>query len=200
MDEPLASVAGNAIEVHNAVSYLKGDRRDRRLHEVTLALGAELLVLSGLAPSPEAASQRLEASLDTGEAAERFQRMVARLGGPSKLIDKPHHHLPRAPIARAVHGPKGLIVSIDTRALGLAVVELGGGRRRPGDAIHHAVGLADLAGKGDETGKERPLAVVHARDEESFARAAAILKEAYITGEIPAPRAAVHERIGPQAR
>jgi thymidine phosphorylase len=198
MDEPLASAAGNAIEVHNAVRYLKGDWRDPRLHEVTLALGAELLVLSGLAPSPEAAARRLEDSLDRGEAAERFQRMVSRLGGPTSLIDKPHHHLPRAPIARAVHGAEGIVSAIDTRALGLAVVELGGGRRRPGDTIQHAVGLAELAGKGDETGRERPLAIIHALDEESFARAAAIIRTAYIIGELPARKPPVHERIGPE--
>src|SRR5271167_382390 len=85
MNEPLASAAGNAVEVQNAVDYLSGER-DARLHEVTLALGAELLALSRLAPDVAAGRAALERSLASGAAAERFELMVRALGGPNDFL------------------------------------------------------------------------------------------------------------------
>src|SRR5208337_5274383 len=86
MNEPLASAAGNALEIRNAVDYLTGARRDARLHRVTVALGAELLTLSGLAKDVAAATATLQRALDSGAAAERFERMVAALGGPKDFL------------------------------------------------------------------------------------------------------------------
>ena len=85
MNEPLASAAGNAVEVRNAVDYLTGARRDPRLDRVTIALGADLLALSGLAPDARAGEAALKRALASGAAAERFERMVAGLGGTDKL-------------------------------------------------------------------------------------------------------------------
>jgi thymidine phosphorylase len=198
MDEPLARAAGNAVEVLNAVRFLKGEARDPRLHEVTLALGAELLQLSGIAPSREEACRRLHNALHTGEAAERFQRMVSLLGGPHDFVGNPSRHLRQAPVERAVHGASGHVTKIDSRALGLAVIELGGGRHTPGEAIDHSVGLSSLAGKGHETGNQRPLAIIHARDETSCARAAEIVRSAYVIGAASPKAATVRERIGPE--
>ncbi len=115
MDEPLASAAGNAVEVRNAVDYLTGAHRDARLHEVTLALGAELLVLSKLAANTKAARHTLEKTLTSGAAAERFQRMVAALGGPRDFVARAEAHLPKAPIIRPVFATKpGMVRAIDT--------------------------------------------------------------------------------------
>ena len=86
MNEPLASAAGNAVEVQNAVDYLTGEKRDARLHAVTIALGGELLALGGLAPSPVEGRAAMERSLASGAAAERFERMVAMLGGPHDFL------------------------------------------------------------------------------------------------------------------
>ena len=183
MDEPLASAAGNAVEIKNAVDYFIGAYRDKRLHEVTLSLGAELLVLAKLA-TMKSARAMLEKTLSTGQAAGHFQRMVSALGGPADFIDNCDNHLPRAPIIRAVHAKKsGQVESIDTRALGLAVIELGGGRRVATDKIDHAVGLTQLAGKGSAAGKDQPLAIVHARDENGFEAAQKIILAAYKIGK-----------------
>jgi thymidine phosphorylase len=198
MDEPLAGAAGSAVEVLNAVRYLKGEARNPRLHEVTLALGCELLVLSAPALSRDKARRTLEETLESGLAAERFQRMVALLGGPRDFIDDPARYLPRAPIERAVYGAGGRVAGIDTRALGLAVIELGGGRPRANDEIDYAVGLSELAGKGDEAGNQRPLALVHARDESTWAHAAKIVRNAYVIGDTTAKTIPVQERIGPE--
>ena len=187
MDEPLASAAGNAVEIKNAVDYLTGKSRDRRLHEVTLALGVELGV----------SAKQLEKTLDSGEAAERFQRMVSALGGPADFIENCDRHLPKAPIIRAVHATKsGRIASIDTRSLGLAVIELGGGRRLASDKIDHAVGLTALAGKAAKVDKSTPLAIIHARDEASFTRAEKIIRAAYRLGKPKRPTPSVIEHVG----
>ncbi|NJM29384.1 MAG: thymidine phosphorylase [Rhizobiales bacterium] len=197
MDEPLASAAGNAVEVKNAVDYLTGAHRDPRLHEVTMALSAELLVLAKLARDDKSARAMLQMTLDTGKAAERFQRMVAALGGPSDFVSRVADHLPQAPIIRPLSAKRALnVTSIDTRALGLAVIELGGGRRVASGTIDHAVGLTSLAGKGQPLAKGDPVAIIHARSEDGYARAAAIVEKAYNLGKAPRKTPAVIQRIG----
>ncbi len=196
MDEPLASAAGNAVEIRNAVDYLTGAHRDVRLHEVTLSLGVELLVLAKLA-TPKSARAKLEAALATGQAAGRFQRMVSALGGPSDFVENCGRHLPLAPIIRPVHAAKsGKIESIDTRGLGLAVIELGGGRRVASDKIDHAVGLTQLAGKASSVDKNQPLALVHARSEDGFEAAQRIVRAAYHIGKAKRTTPCVLERVG----
>ena len=196
MDEPLANAAGNAVEVAEAVAYLTGARRDPRLHDVTMALGAELLCLAGVCRDAEQAREHLQRALDNGEAAERFQRMVARLGGPFDLLSNIDSHLPRAPLIRPIFAAtQGVVSAIDTRSVGLAVIELGGGRRRADDRIDPAVGITQLASEGDHLDGETPLAFIHARDETSFARAASILTRAYRIGGAPDLHPPVHDAI-----
>jgi thymidine phosphorylase len=199
MDEPLASAAGNAVEVANAVDYLTGRHRDARLDTVVRALAAEMLELGGTAAGEEAAAE-IDAALASGAAAEHFQRMVAALGGPADFVERAAEHLPPAPVVVPVPpDAPGSVAAIDTRALGLAVVALGGGRTRAEDTIDHVVGLTALAAIGDAVGPERPLALVHARNADSAAAAADAVRRAYRLGEPPAPRPLVIERLAPQA-
>jgi thymidine phosphorylase len=201
-NQPLASAAGNAVEVMNAVDFLTGRHRDPRLYEVTVALAAELLVLGSLAPDTGEAAGRIAAALDSGRAAEVFARMVAAHGGPVDFVEKPEKHLAAAPVSRPVSSSaKGTVSSIDTRAVGIAVVALGGGRARASDPIDYAVGFTRFAGIGERVGgADAPLALVHARTEAAADRAAAALRAAYTIGEqatdVPSP---VLERIGLEA-
>ncbi len=184
MNQVLGRSAGNALEVGEAIAYLTGAARDPRLHEVVMALGAELLVLGGLDPEPGAARGRLEAALDNGAAAERFARMVAALGGPSDLIEDPDRHLPAAAVVRpALPVVPGVIGAMDLRRIGLAVVELGGGRRDAADRIDYGVGLSEVAGLGEAVGPERPLALVHARSPAAAEAAELTLQDAFDLGE-----------------
>ena len=180
MSEPLASAAGNAVEVMNAVDYLTGAHRDPRLHEVVVALGGEMLHLGGLAESIEDGWAQIDAAIDSGRAAEVFQRMVAVLGGPADFVERPQAHLATAAVVRPVHPPRpGFVTAIDVRAVGIAVVSLGGGRTRPQDKVDPAVGFTALAGLGAEVGPDAPLAMVHARDAATADAAAAALRVAY---------------------
>ncbi|MBC7859996.1 MAG: thymidine phosphorylase, partial [Burkholderiaceae bacterium] len=200
MNEALAPCAGNALEVRCAVDYLTGRSRPARLHEVTLALCAEMLVLGGLAENETVARAKLMAALDSGLATERFARMVAALGGPADLVERPDLHLEQAPIVVAVPAlSNGYAGSCDCRGLGLAVVELGGGRRRPSDAIDFAVGLSDLVGLGECIVAGQPLALVHARTQAAAEQAVREIQAAYAIGEgAPAPDQVVYRTIRPE--
>ena len=197
MNEPLASAAGNAVEIRNAVDYLTGARRDPRLDRVTMALGAELLALSRLAADVYAGEAALRRTLETGAATERFERMVAGLGGPKDFVSRAHALLPRAPVlVDAMSEAHGFVVGVDVRAVGLVVVELGGGRARAADAIDPAVGLTELAPIGAEVGPDTPLGRVHARDIALAEAAAKRLRAAYRLDAAPlSPDDPVIERI-----
>jgi thymidine phosphorylase len=180
MNQPLAPCAGNALEIRCAIDYLTGRARPARLHEVTLALAAHMLVLGGLAYNTTDARAKLNAVLDSGAAAERFARMVSALGGPGDLVEAPERHLDHAPVVIPVAAPNaGFVERIDCRALGLAVVGLGGGRRRPEDTIDYQVGLTDLVELGERVDAGQPIAVVHARDVLAAQNAISEIQTAY---------------------
>ncbi|KGF70134.1 thymidine phosphorylase [Hoeflea sp. BAL378] len=184
MNQPLASAAGNAVEVRNAADFLKGAARDPRLREVTLALAAEMLVLGGLAATAEDGLARARAALEDGRAAEIFNRMVHALGGPPDFLAAPDLHLGAAPLKTALTaGRDGYVTGYDTRGVGLCVVALGGGRTRPGDPVDHAVGLTGLLPVGARVERDTPIAFVHARTEEQVAQARAQMRKAVTIGD-----------------
>jgi thymidine phosphorylase len=178
MDRVLGRAAGNAVEVREAIDHLTGAASDARMVEVTLALCEQALALKGIDADPRAA-------LQSGAAAEAFARMVVALGGPTTLLERPDDHLPRAPVTVEAHAERdGVVAGIDVRAVGIAVVDLGGGRRREDEAIDHAVGLTEVAAPGERVGPHgQPLALVHARDEETAARAAEAVAAAFSVGD-----------------
>ena len=189
MNEPLASAAGNAVEVANAVDFLTGRRRDRRLEEVTMALAGEMLMSSGLAASHHEAATLATEALEGGRAAELFGRMVSALGGPADFVERSASYLPTAPVIREIASPAaGFVSAIASRDIGIAVVALGGGRTKPEDAIDHAVGLTALMPVGASVSKGDPLAILHARNEAAADEAAAAVASAYTIGETK-PRA-----------
>jgi len=196
MDEVLASSAGNAVEVREAVKYLTGEYRNSRLHEVTMALCAEMLMLGKLAESTEEAEAKLQEVLDNGQAADRFSRMVTALGGPEDFVDNYDRYLEKADIVREVYAERsGIVQSMDTRAIGMAVVAMGGGRRKPTDSIDYAVGFSDFVSIGEEVDRNRPLALVHVRTEAQYEEAKKALRSAIVIGnEAEIPKAMVFEK------
>jgi thymidine phosphorylase len=197
MNQVLGHTAGNALEVTEAIAFLTSApaSREPRQAAVTLALAAEMLHLGGLAPTLEAAQARALAALDSGAAAERFARMVAAQGGPADVLSDAQ--LPQAPVQRAVPAPRaGYVAAIDVRALGVAVVALGGGRAKPGDSVDPRVGLAQVVGLGRPVAVGEPLAVVHAADEAGAGQAQrAVLAAVTITDTAPPAQPLLHDRI-----
>lgn len=200
MNEPLASAAGNAVEVQNAVDFLKGTHIDNRLWDVTVAQGGELLVTGGLAKDAEEGRAKLAQAFESGSAAEKFAEMVTALGGPADFMEKSELYLEKAPIIAPIYAEApGTVVGVDARAVGVAVVELGGGRKAAADVIDPAVGLTELAGIGHTVDADAPLALVHARNEAQVAKATEAVRAAYRIGapvDVP-ERPAVVERIAP---
>ncbi len=188
MNQVLASSAGNAQEVREAVQFLTGDYRNPRLLEVTLALSAEILISAGLAPNDDEARRKLQAVLENGKAAEVFARMVAAQQGPVDFIENMARYLPAPMLSKAVYADKrGIVQAMDTRMLGMAVVALGGGRRRPSDGIDYSVGLSQLVQLGERVDTQRPLAVIHASSETDWQQAAQALKAAIQLGDTAPP-------------
>ncbi|MDP3959953.1 MAG: thymidine phosphorylase [Pseudorhodobacter sp.] len=197
MSQPLATAAGNALEVIEVMETLTGTSVNAALWDLTAALGGEALALGGLAADAEDGAGRIEQALESGAAAEVFGRMVAAQGGPADFVERWPDRLPAAPIQREVPSPgDGFVVSIDGFALGQAVVHLGGGRLREGDRVNPSVGLSDMAGIGEEVSRDVPLAMVHAATEAEAMAAVRAVQAAYGLGEAaPADPALIHKRI-----
>ncbi|MFQ1662337.1 thymidine phosphorylase [Aeromonas veronii] len=197
MNQVLASSAGNAVEVREAVRYLTGEYRNPRIHEVTMALCAEMLISAGLASDERDARTKLQAVLDNGKAAEIFGRMVTGLGGPADFMERYDAYLPKAAIVRPVFAANsGFVTAMDTRELGLAVVAMGGGRRAAGDKLDYAVGLTDFIRLGQSVDADKPIAMIHAQTEEQYAQAASMVQAAVrIGGERPEALPEVYRRI-----
>ncbi|MGK4474385.1 thymidine phosphorylase [Aeromonas molluscorum] len=198
MNQVLASSAGNAVEVREAVRYLTGEYRNPRIHEVTLALCAEMLISANLASDEQDARAKLQAVLDNGKAAEIFGRMVTGLGGPADFMERYDAYLPKTAIVRPVYAAQsGFVTAMDTRELGLAVVAMGGGRRAAGDKLDYAVGLTDFIRLGQCVEADKPLALIHAQTEAQFAEAARMVQAAIRIGDTqPEALPEVYRRIG----
>ncbi len=172
MNESLAGAAGNSLEVLDAVRFLKGEGSRSRLETVVMGLSAELLVLGGLAKDREQARRDLKKALDSGKAAQIFGQMVEGLGGPGDFMEAPEKYLPVAEVVIDVKSVgTGWVERIDTRELGMAVVELGGGRMRAEDGIDYSVGLEEIVELGNKLEEGDPLCRIHARSQDEADRA-----------------------------
>jgi len=183
MSQVLGPTAGNALEMLEVIDYLKGSYRDPRLHQVVVDLGAELLVLSGLARNHQEAYKRLDDCLDSGLAAEYFAKMVTALGGPSDLLENSQSHFAATPLIVPVYptsNSQQIIKQMDVRAIGNVVVELGGGRKRAQDPVDHTVGLSAIKGLGEQVSSDEPICIVHANHQADVDRAIASIHKAII--------------------
>lgn len=185
MNQVLGGSAGNALEVVESIEFLTGAATDPRLLDVTLALAAQLLQLGGLAPTLAAGRELAQFALASGRAAEHFARMVAGLGGPADVLRAAH--LPTAPVSIDVPAARdGVLAAMDTRALGLAVVALGGGRRRAGDAVDPRVGLSQVRPLGSRLRAGDALLRLHAADQaQAEAAAQAVLAAITVADDAP---------------
>jgi thymidine phosphorylase len=193
MNEVLGRTAGNALEIEESVRYLRNEIREPRLDDVVLSLCAEMVLIGGIDSTRDAARERCEDAVTSGRAAEIFGRMVAALGGPTDFIENYDAHLEKAPVVRPIHA-QGVVVEVDTRAVGNAIIELGGGRRQVGEKLNLSVGFSEIAPIGAELCVVRPLAVVHAACEADANRAVKCIQDACKTAESgPAERAVISE-------
>jgi thymidine phosphorylase len=194
MNEVLGRTAGNALEIDEAIRYLRNEQRDARLDAVVLGLCAEMLLVTGIAPDRAAATQRCDEAVSSGRALEVFGKMVTALGGPPDFVESSDKYLAVAPVVRPVHAT-GYLTTVDTRGVGNAIIELGGGRHRVGEVLDLSVGFSDVASIGTLLDDHTPLAVVHAASDADAAQAEAMLREACTTSADAAETAPVISEI-----
>jgi thymidine phosphorylase len=162
MNQPLVPSLGNALEVAEVMRVLRGDAQGPII-DVAAALGGVLLANGGLAQDVQAGADAIVNAVRSGAAAEVFGKMLAALGGPVSFVENWQRFLPEATVIRAVKAPgAGYVTAIDGEALGLAVVDLGGGRKIESDEVNPAVGLSEVVRLGTKVSNGQTLAVVHA--------------------------------------
>lgn len=177
MNQVLGRHVGNALEVIEAVEYLKGHHVDPRLHTVTIELCADLLVSANLAENLDLAKQKLEQSLSSGKALEIFAKMVSALGGPKDFVEKPETYLPHTAIVKPLYAEHaGYVSAMQTRNLGLAIIGLKGGRIRADQKLDYATGFSEFCQIGDYVDNQKPICFIHAQTEEDWNIAAAEIK------------------------
>ena len=185
MNQPLGHSIGNALEIIEVIEYLNCTKINPRLHEVVMALSAKILLNSEIVNDKKSGIQMANEALQSGKAGETFEKMVSELGGPNNILQNKISTFTNSPIIKPVKSDKtGVITKIDTRALGLAVVELGGGRKKTDDIINHSVGLTNVLGLGEKIINDQDLAIIHAQTEDQFKQAEKIIQNAYNISDV----------------
>ncbi len=186
MNQVLGLNVGNGLEVLETIKYLKNEKVDPRLDQVTVSLGSELLFLGGLVSSAEEGRARIRNALEDGLGAEYFARMVAGLGGPADLVEHSDRHLEKAAVVLPVMAKEsGYLVKMDAREIGLALVHLGGGRTRADQKIDYAVGFENFVDLNDYVSQQQPIAFVHARTNSEAEQAILNILKACVIADEP---------------
>ena len=196
MNQPLASAAGNAVEVVEAIKTLT-EHQNSNLLELCCALGGRALSDSGLADGMKSGSEKIRKAIESGEAADRFGRMVTAMGGSIRFLEDWKNMLPKASIVREFKADRtGCISAIDGEKMGLAVIALGGGRSVESDEINPAVGISDILTLGSMVNYNDPIMLVHADNFECAAKAENFIQSAIQISDGPSvPPPLMHKWI-----
>jgi len=172
MNQPLGVAVGNSLEVAEAVATLRGaGPEDLREHCLTIA--GEMLALGGVVSNLGAGVELAGATIASGAALAKFRQLVAAQGGDVDYVDDPDR-FPNAACVRTITAPAaGTVAAMSASEIGIAVVTLGGGREKKGQAIDHRVGVEMLVKVGDSVAVGAPLFTVHANTEDDLDIAAA---------------------------
>ena len=197
MNQPLAPALGNALEVAESMRALTGEAADGRLARLSVELCGIGLHDANLCASAEEGAEMARAAIADGRAAERFGRMVAAMGGPSDFVENWRKHLPVAPVIRDFAAwESGWITALNGEEMGLAVIEMGGGRQVESDVIDPATGLSDVLELGAQVQAGDPILRIHARSEEEADRVGEMLRGAVAIGDsAPKETPLILERI-----
>lgn len=186
MDRPLGRACGNALEVEEAIAALKGEGPPD-LMAVTYALGAEMLVLGGVAEDTDSARRELEKAIGTGRAAEQFQRIIEAQGGNPGVVEDPAV-LPQAAECEIFNAPRrGFVARIEPRAIGRGIIEMGGGRTRVEDQADPGVGFVITARPGDWVEAGEAMATIFARDRAGIGSGRHALRAAVVIADEAEP-------------
>jgi pyrimidine-nucleoside phosphorylase len=198
MDRPLGRACGAALETEEAIQALRGEGPPDLL-EVVYALGAEMLVLGGVAPDVDHARRQMEVAISTGKAAAKFEAVIEAQGGNPAVVEDPAL-LPQAAACELYEAPRrGFVARVEPRAVGRGILALGGGRQVMADRVDPTVGFVISAKPGDWVEQAEPLATILARDADGVtAGRAALAKAIAIEDEADPPLPLVSHRVTPE--
>lgn len=169
MNQVLGYNVGNALEVAEAIEFLKDNRPNKRLNVVTKSLCSQILVQCGRCKTQEQADKLVEGVIVSGKALEKFAEMISELGAPNDFTEKYHLYLPKAAIIRPIYADEsGFVSAMDVRNIGLSIIKMNGGRTVPNQKLDLATGYTDFVQIGDKVDSKTPLAVVHCQSEEQY--------------------------------
>ncbi|MCT4575578.1 MAG: thymidine phosphorylase [Alphaproteobacteria bacterium] len=166
MNSVLGRNVGNSLEVIEVIDFLEGNY-DKRLYKVTEKLAVEMLLLGNIYKNRKHAKEAIYKVIHNGEALNKFQEMVSAMGGPKNLSKK---DLKIAKYKKDIYPQKtGRVKKIDTHAIGIALIELGGGRTDPEQDIDSSVGFENFCQIGEKIGKNiKPIATIYANKKENI--------------------------------
>ncbi len=172
MNQVLGTTAGNAVEIVETLDYLQNKNVNPRLDEIVKTLCATLLVQCGRFSDSDSAKQQIANVISSGYAMEKFAKMVSALGGPVDFVENSVKYLPHANYVKPIFAPhEGYISAMDTRAVGLSIIELKGGRTITGQQLDLATGYSDFVQIGAKVDKQTPLAMLHCQSNEQYIKA-----------------------------
>lgn len=197
MNSVLGQTVGNGLELAEALSYLKGEKPEARLDEVTMALCAELLVNCGRCQTAAEAEIKLRRSISSGRAYEYFAKMAVALGADINILEHFAEKTLTAPYIVPVYAKEsGYVSAIDTRSVGLGVIMLGGGRTHPEQKINYTTGFTGFCQIGDKVDEKTPLCYIHAEDENKIAEVVKLITEAVsVTAQKPEKNQVILRKI-----
>ncbi len=184
MNQPLGWAVGNALEVREAIDLLH-EAGPGDLREHCLVVAAEMLVLGGRVTDSAQGVELAVQAIASGAAWQKFRALVEAQGGDVRFVDEPDR-LPQARLVEPLPVPSdGFLQRVNAAEVGLAVLDLGGGREKKGEPVDHAVGVVTHYKIGDAVQKGTPLCTIYANDEARLARARARLLAAHTIGPDP---------------
>ena len=180
MNQVLGKSAGHILEISECINFLKNQEKEKRLEKITYELIASILMMSQKL-SKEAALEKINSVMSNGQAAEKFEKMVHALGGPSDILSSHEKHLRINAIKTDIFSTKsGWVEKIKTRDLGLILIELGGGRKQTTDKINFNVGYNNILRVGDKVDPSFPLLSVFTKSEDDYENVSKKIQDCFI--------------------
>lgn len=186
MNSVLGTTVGNALELEEALNYLKGNNIDQRLDKVTISLCSEILVNCGIAKKLKKAEASLRNSITSGKAYEYFVRMAHSLGADISILDSYDKKQAKAKYIKPIYAKTtGYVSGVDTRQVGLGVIMLGGGRTHPNQQINYTTGFTSFCQIGDKIDEHTPLCYIHAENEDIIKSVTEVIQKAVSISNTP---------------
>ena len=183
MNQVLGKSAGHILEMSECINFLKNQEKESRLEIITYELVASILMMSQNL-SKEDALKKIDTVISNGQAAEKFEKMVHSLGGPSDIMSSHDNHLKIKAIKKDIFSPQpGWVQEIKTRDLGLILIELGGGRKQVTDKINFNVGYDQVLRIGDKVDTSTPLLTVYTNSEDDYQNVRKKIEDCFIIAD-----------------